>query len=121
MIRTPEKGATPSIGTAGVVPSSRSENKGLPPGVARLINSPAKARERRVAPSRWNVEVGGCGGQGVIASGASAAGTGRPTGREGGGLPAVAVAGAYYILHLRESTPASRTNHRERRLAGDSR
>jgi hypothetical protein len=34
------------------------------------------------------------------------------------GVEAVAV--AVYILHLRESTPRSEVNHRERRLAGDS-
>ena len=49
-----------------------------------------------------------------------------PTGGKGaidtaGRCGAVVVAVAVYILHLRESTPRSDANHRERRLAGGSR
>lgn len=51
-----------------------------------------------------------------------------PTGGEGaivkaerGGRGGGAEAEAVYILHLRESTPGSEANHRERRLAGGSR
>jgi len=45
--------------------------------------------------------------------------TGECSGSRRGGIPAVAGAGAYYILHLRESTPGSGGNGSQRCLAGD--
>jgi len=54
------------------------------------------------------------------ASGASRARNVPRSERGVGGRGAVAVAGACYILHLRESNPPSATNTRERGLAGGS-
>ena len=51
----------------------------------------------------------------------AAKGTGGTGLVKAGRCGAVVVAVAVYILHLRESTPRSDANHRERRLAGGSR
>jgi hypothetical protein len=130
MIRYPREGGHAFLGRAGVVSPSHAGSKVLTANVVCRWNVPDGKTERRERsgaerPRTAILEEGGRGGQGVIASGASgasaasAAGKGRPTGREGRGLSAVAV--AVYILHLRESTPAIGTIHRERRLAGDFR
>ena len=88
-----ESGARPASGASGRAPSANRRES-------------AERPSEGLAPRNGSRAARGTEGTGLVK-------------RCGAG--AVAVGGAVYILHLRESTPRSEANHRERRLAGDSR
>jgi len=88
-----ESGARPASGASGRAPSANRRES-------------AERPSEGLAPRNGSRAARGTGGTDLV---------------KRRGVGAVAVGGAVYILHLRESTPRSVANYRERSLTGDLR